>query len=153
MSGLVLARLGRPAVVGDVVLWNDVRIEVTEVAGRGVADTVMSRVASTCRSNTSAKRLTRASSASAIGTCRPSSFDSDVTPRSEMPHGTISWNWSRSVCTLNAKPWLVIQREIRTPIAPIFPVPIHVPVRPATRPATSPWSAHTRIITSSRSRT
>ena len=44
VSGLVLARLGRPAVVGDVVLWNDVRIEVTMVAGRGVADTIMSRV-------------------------------------------------------------------------------------------------------------
>ena len=44
VSGLVLARLGRPAVVGDVVLWKEVRIEVTAVAGRGVADTVMSRV-------------------------------------------------------------------------------------------------------------
>jgi CBS domain containing-hemolysin-like protein len=44
VSGLVLARLGRPAVVGDVVLWNEVRIEVTAVAGRGVADTLMSRV-------------------------------------------------------------------------------------------------------------
>jgi CBS domain containing-hemolysin-like protein len=42
VSGLVLARLGRPAMVGDVVQWNEVRIEVTEVAGRGVADTVMS---------------------------------------------------------------------------------------------------------------
>lgn len=44
VSGLVLARLGRPAVVGDVVVWNDVRIEVTRVAGRGVAETTMVRI-------------------------------------------------------------------------------------------------------------
>ena len=44
ISGLVLAQLGRPAVVGDVVTWNNVRIEVTEVAGAGVADAVMTKV-------------------------------------------------------------------------------------------------------------
>jgi CBS domain containing-hemolysin-like protein len=43
VSGLVLAQLGRPAVRGDVVTWNNVRIEVTEVAGAGVADAVMTR--------------------------------------------------------------------------------------------------------------
>jgi CBS domain containing-hemolysin-like protein len=43
ISGLVLAQLGRPAVVGDVVSWNNVRIEVTEVAGAGVADAVMTK--------------------------------------------------------------------------------------------------------------
>src|SRR5678815_2785415 len=37
ISGLVLALLGSPASVGDVVTWNNVRIEVTAVAGRGVA--------------------------------------------------------------------------------------------------------------------
>lgn len=41
ISGLVLALLGRTAAVGDVVNWNNVRIEVTAVAGRGVADTVV----------------------------------------------------------------------------------------------------------------
>ena len=41
ISGLVLALLGRPASVGDVVTWNNVRIEVTAVASRGVADTAL----------------------------------------------------------------------------------------------------------------
>jgi CBS domain containing-hemolysin-like protein len=41
ISGLVLVRLGRPAAVGDVVTWNNARIEVTAVAGRGVADAVI----------------------------------------------------------------------------------------------------------------
>jgi CBS domain containing-hemolysin-like protein len=41
ISGLVLALLGRPAVVGDVVTWNGVRIEVTAVMGRGVADAAL----------------------------------------------------------------------------------------------------------------
>jgi CBS domain containing-hemolysin-like protein len=41
ISGLVLALLGRPAAIGDVVTWNNVRIEVTVVAGRGVMDTAL----------------------------------------------------------------------------------------------------------------
>jgi len=41
VSGLVLTLLGRPAAVGDVVTWNGVRIEVTAVSGRGVADTAL----------------------------------------------------------------------------------------------------------------
>jgi len=41
ISGLVLALVGRPATVGDVVMWNNVRIEVTAIAGRGVADTAL----------------------------------------------------------------------------------------------------------------
>lgn len=41
ISGLVLALLGRPASVGDEVTWNNVRIEVTAVAGRGVADAAL----------------------------------------------------------------------------------------------------------------
>ena len=39
-----------------------------------------------------------------------------------MPHGTISPKWDRSVLTLSAKPWLVTQREIRTPIAASFSI-------------------------------
>jgi len=41
ISGLVLTLLGRPAVVGDVVVWNNVRIEVRAIAARGVADTAI----------------------------------------------------------------------------------------------------------------
>jgi CBS domain containing-hemolysin-like protein len=44
ISGLVLVLLGRPAAVGDVVTWHNLTIEVTAVAGRGVADAVVTRV-------------------------------------------------------------------------------------------------------------
>jgi len=44
ISGLVLLLLGRPAVKGDVVTWNNVRIEVTATAGRGVADAALTRL-------------------------------------------------------------------------------------------------------------
>jgi CBS domain containing-hemolysin-like protein len=44
VSGLVLLMLGRPASVGDVVNWANVRIEVTAVAGRGVGDALITRV-------------------------------------------------------------------------------------------------------------
>jgi hypothetical protein len=37
----VLALLGRPAVVGDVVTCGRTRIEVTAVAGRGVAEATL----------------------------------------------------------------------------------------------------------------
>jgi CBS domain containing-hemolysin-like protein len=47
ISGLVLLELGRPALVGDVVTCGppaaQVRIEVTSVAGRGVAEAMISR--------------------------------------------------------------------------------------------------------------
>jgi CBS domain containing-hemolysin-like protein len=43
ISGLVLALLGRPALVGDAASWNGYRIEVTAVAGRGVAEAMITR--------------------------------------------------------------------------------------------------------------
>lgn len=44
VSGLVLLLLGRPAAVGDVVTHNNVRFEVTGVAGRGVTDALVERL-------------------------------------------------------------------------------------------------------------
>ena len=38
ISGLVLARLGRPPAVGDVVEHDRIRVEVTQVSGRGVGE-------------------------------------------------------------------------------------------------------------------
>ncbi len=43
VSGLVLLLLGKPASVGDVVTWQNVRIEVAAVAGRGVADAIVTQ--------------------------------------------------------------------------------------------------------------
>jgi CBS domain containing-hemolysin-like protein len=45
VSGLVLALLRRPAVPGDVVTWNQARVEVTAVWGRGVSEAVVSKSA------------------------------------------------------------------------------------------------------------
>ena len=45
VSGLVLLLLGRPAQVGDVVTYKDVRFEVIAVAGRGVLDAEVSEIA------------------------------------------------------------------------------------------------------------
>lgn len=45
VSGLVLLLLGRPASVGDVVIWSDVRIEVVSVAGRGVGEATLTSTA------------------------------------------------------------------------------------------------------------
>ena len=44
VSGLVLVLLGRPAVNGDAVTWNNVRIEVTATSGRGVGDATLMRL-------------------------------------------------------------------------------------------------------------
>jgi CBS domain containing-hemolysin-like protein len=44
VSGLVLALLQRPAMVGDVVTWSGVRIQVAAVSGRGVADAIVTRM-------------------------------------------------------------------------------------------------------------
>jgi len=43
ISGLVLLLLGRPALRGDIVTWNHIRVEVTKVAGRGVAEALLTR--------------------------------------------------------------------------------------------------------------
>ena len=44
VSGLVLLLLSRPASVGDIVTWNNIRVEVTAVAGRGVGEAVITRL-------------------------------------------------------------------------------------------------------------
>jgi CBS domain containing-hemolysin-like protein len=41
ISGLVLTLLGRPAIAGDTVTWQNATIEVTAVINRGVADAVL----------------------------------------------------------------------------------------------------------------
>jgi CBS domain containing-hemolysin-like protein len=43
IGGLVLALLGRPAVIGDAVVYRGVRLEVTATSGLGVAEVAMSR--------------------------------------------------------------------------------------------------------------
>jgi CBS domain containing-hemolysin-like protein len=45
ISGLVLALLGRPAAPSDTVTWRNVRIEVVSIAGRGVGEALLSKVA------------------------------------------------------------------------------------------------------------
>jgi len=50
ISGLVLLLLGRPAAVGDTVVYNNVKIEVTAVAGRGVQEAVLSVLPQQARS-------------------------------------------------------------------------------------------------------
>ena len=44
VGGLVLALLGRPAAVGDVVTYQSVRIDVTSTTGLGVAEVAVSRI-------------------------------------------------------------------------------------------------------------
>jgi CBS domain containing-hemolysin-like protein len=44
VSGLILALLQRPAAVGDAVTWKHIRLEVTAVRGRGVAEAVVNPV-------------------------------------------------------------------------------------------------------------
>jgi CBS domain containing-hemolysin-like protein len=44
-SGLILAQLGRPAVVGDGVEYQGVRFEVTAVEGHGVKECIVSTLA------------------------------------------------------------------------------------------------------------
>ena len=55
-----------------------------------------------------------------ISISNPISFRMDVTPLSINPHGLMAENQDRSVLTFNARPCIVIDRDIFTPIAHIF---------------------------------
>jgi CBS domain containing-hemolysin-like protein len=46
VSGLVLTELGRPAAGRDVVIWNGLRVEVKSIAGLGVGEAIVTKVAS-----------------------------------------------------------------------------------------------------------
>ena len=99
------------------------------------------------------------SSTRATSTGCPSSRSIDVTPASRMPQGTMSWKSSSAAFTFRAKPWVVIQRAMCTPTAPIFRAspfasePTHTPGHFPMRPASMPCSASARIIPSSTLRT
>src|SRR5829696_2345526 len=128
-------------------------------AGSGwVADTPAGRTAMVPSSAAStASRV--GDSISATVTRRPSSADSDVTPASAMPHGTIRSNAVRSASQLSAKPCSVTPRWTRTPMAAILrsgprsSAPSHTADRPGTRPPRTPMSVTTVIRACSRRRT
>ena len=159
ISGLVLLLLMRPASAGDVVTctatsgsrwsrppggeWARPCFQWPGRLRSGLGEPWALAAGSSRYRDYSCRTLRRSVARScsrlhSSGSTGRSTFSSDVTPRSEIPQGTINLKWSRSVRTLKANPWLVIQREIRIPIAPIFSAPTQVPVSPATRPADTP---------------
>src|SRR5262249_60497191 len=88
----------------------------------------------------------------------PAATDSEVTPASLMPQGTILSNQPRSQSQLSANPCMVTPRDTRMPTAPTFrsgpPSPvIHTPLRPSTLVVTTPASPQHLISASSRART
>lgn len=104
----------------------------------------------TSLSQTSPASSAKASSTSwSEGVSSVTSDSSEATPAPWMPQGTMAAKSSRFVCTLKANPCEVIQREMCTPMAPSLPAAVQTPVRPATRAADTPYSAATRIISSS----
>jgi len=40
-----LTELGRPAAVHDIVIWNNIRVEVKSIAGLGVGDAIITKIA------------------------------------------------------------------------------------------------------------
>src|SRR5207249_3129421 len=112
------------------------------------------------RRKPSPKCVTRGSATSETAGAFPKTWSIEVTPRSEMPQGTIRSNHARSTSTLSATPWVVTQpplappsRLTRTPIAAIFSFPTQTPVSPHSSPLSIPKSRRVRMITSSRLRT
>src|SRR5271156_495135 len=89
----------------------------------------------------------------------PSSAESDVTPASLIPHGTIVSNAPRSQSQLSANPCSVVARDTRTPMAATLragrppPAGTHTPERPSMRPTCRLTSLHTLISDSSMRRT
>src|SRR5450830_647258 len=98
-------------------------------------------------------------STSAIVTSRPSSALSEVTSASEIPHGTMRPNWSRSTLQFSAKPCIVTPFAMRTPIAAtlrsrrVSSAGSQTPLRSATLIASRPRPAHRSMIDCSSART
>jgi AcrR family transcriptional regulator len=104
-------------------------------------------------------RRSTSGSTSATGTGRASSFDSEVTPASAIPQGTIRSYQLRSGSQLRAKPCMVTPWLTRMPMAatlragPRESAGTHTPLRRSTRAAATPSSAHTAMSIASRRRT
>src|SRR5262249_55516943 len=60
-----------------------------------------------------------------------------TTSRPRNPHGLMRWNGSRSIATLNARPWNVQPRRTRKPSAAILAPSTYTPGAPSLRTATT----------------
>src|SRR6266404_54277 len=82
----------------------------------------------------------------------PLAVASNVTPVPARPQGTIAANGARKSATFSAKPCIVTQRRMPTPIAASLSFPTQTPVKPGRRSASTLNTAATAIKIASRSR-